>query len=54
MERTVRKDNTISHESKLYQIEEVVRTKKVTVEERVDGSLHITSNGGQLRYRQIE
>lgn len=53
-ERTVRKDNTISLDSKLYQIDETVRTKKVTVEERVDGSLRITSNGGQLRYRQIE
>lgn len=53
-ERTVRKDNTISLDSKLYQIEETVRTKKVTIEERVDGSLRIASNGGQLRYRQIE
>ena len=53
-ERTVRNDNTISYESKLYQIEKTVRTKKVTVEERVNGSLHITSNGGQLRYRQSE
>ena len=53
-ERTVRKDNTISLDSKLYQIEETVRTKKVTIEERVDGSLRITSNGSQLKYRQIE
>ena len=53
-ERTVRKDNTISLDSKLYQIEETVRTKKVTIEERVDGSLRITSNVGQLRYKQIE
>lgn len=53
-ERTIRKDNTISLDSRLYQIEETVRTKKVTVEERVDSSLRITNNGGQLKYRQIE
>lgn len=53
-ERAVRKDNTISHESKLYQIEERVNTKKVVVEEHIDGTLHITNKGLLLRYKEIE
>lgn len=53
-ERTVRKDNTISHESKLYQIEERVNTKKVVVEEHIGGTLHITNKGLLLRYKEIE
>ncbi len=43
-QRTIRNDNTISHNSKLYQIEESTKTKKVMVQERLDGSLYITSN----------
>lgn len=50
----MRKDNTISHESKLYQIEERVNTKKVVVEEHIDGTLHITNKGLLLRYKEIE
>lgn len=53
-ERTMRKDNTISHESKLYQIEERVNTRKVVVEEHIDGTLRITSKGLLLRYKEIE
>lgn len=52
-ERTVRKDNTIAHDGKLYQIEDGVRTKKVTVEERIDGSMRITSDGRGLGHREI-
>jgi len=51
--RTVKNDNTIAHDRHLYQIEERTRTKKVTVEQRVDGSLRITSHGVALKYREI-
>ena len=37
----------------LYQIEERVRTKKVMVEERIDGSLRIVSKGAPVRFHQI-
>ena len=51
--RTVRNDNTIAYNGKLYQIEEDAGAKKVTVEERVNGSLHIVSNTKSLKYREI-
>jgi len=54
-ERTVRNDNTISYEGKMYQIEEAVISRKVTVEEKIDGSMHIRTNRGKtLKHRQIE
>jgi transposase len=52
-QRTVRNDQTVAHNGNLYQIEEAVVSKKVTVEERLDGSLHITSAGAALKYREI-
>jgi len=52
-ERTVKNDFTIAHNCSLYQIEQATRAKKVTVEERLDGSLHITYKGQDLRYREI-
>jgi hypothetical protein len=52
-ERTVRNDFTIPYDGKLYQIEDRVKGKKVMVEERINGSLHITANGRDLRYRKI-
>lgn len=51
--RTIRNDHTIACNGKLYQVEERVKTRKVIVEERLNGSLHITSNGTSLKYRQI-
>lgn len=51
--RTVNNDNTIAHDRHLYQIEERTRTKKVTVEQRVDGSLRLTCHGGALKYQEI-
>ncbi len=51
--RTVRNDNTIAYEGRLYQIETAAGRKKVTVEERVDGSLQITSGGSSLRHTEI-
>ena len=51
--RTVRNDFTIAYNGKLYQIKDVVKAQKVVVEERIDGSLHITNKGLELRYREI-
>lgn len=51
--RTVKNDNTIAHNGRLYQIEENPKTKKVIVEEKIDGSMHIKSNGDGLKYREI-
>jgi DNA-binding Lrp family transcriptional regulator len=53
-ERTVRNDFTIAYNGKLYQIKDAIKTKKVTVEERMDGSLHITHRSIDLRYREIK
>jgi transposase len=51
--RTVKNDNTIAHERKLYQIEEPTLNKKVTVQERIDGKMLIVCQDKVLRYRQI-
>lgn len=51
--RTLRKDFTISYKSKLYQMENGVRSKEVTVEERVNGSMFITLNDVRLPFREI-
>lgn len=50
--RTVRKDNTIALDGRLYQIEER-SGKKVVVEEKLDGTLCIISKGASLRYKEI-
>ena len=52
-ERTIRNDFTVIHNRTLYQIEKATRAKKILIEERLDGSLHITYNGQDLKYRQI-
>ena len=51
--RTVRNDNTVVHNRRLYQIKEKVMSRKVIVEERLNGSLHISSNSANLKYREI-
>ncbi len=51
-ERTLRKDNTIALDGKLYQIEQQ-GGKKVVVEERTDGSMLVFSNGKSLTYKEI-
>jgi transposase len=50
--RTIRKDNTIALDGRLYQIEER-GGKKIVVEERLDGSLRMISRGRSLKYREI-
>ncbi len=52
-ERTVKNDFTIAYNGTLYQIEQATRAKMVMVEERLDGTLHITYKGQDLRFREI-
>jgi transposase len=49
-ERSIRKDNTIAFDGRLYQLEER-GGKKVVVEERVNGSLLVISKGVSLKYK---
>lgn len=51
--RVLRNDFTVMHEGKLYQVEETIRSKEVTIEERINGSLLITYKGRALRYKEI-
>jgi hypothetical protein len=51
--RGLRNDWTVSHDKKLYQVIDHVRTKSVIVEERIDGSIVITYKGTDLKYREI-
>ncbi|HUJ17877.1 MAG TPA: ISNCY family transposase [Nitrospirota bacterium] len=53
-ERTLRNDFTIAYNGKLYQIKDAVKAQKVAVEERMDGSLHISHRGLDLRYREVK
>ena len=52
-ERGLNNDSTIAYETKLYHILNRIRTKKVTVEERMNGRLFITHKGQELKYREI-
>ena len=51
-QRTVRNDTTISHNGKLYQLDNAT-SKRVNVEERIDGSMRIRSAGVSVPYREI-
>lgn len=51
-QRTVRKDNTIAYNGRLYQIKEN-SSKRVALEERIDGSLLIISKGETLKHEEI-
>lgn len=49
----IRNDFTIAHDKKLYQVLDKSVGKKITVEERINGALHIIYNGKRLKYKQI-
>jgi transposase len=51
--RSLGNDSTIRHEKKVYQIEDRLRTKRVIVEDRLDGSMRITYKGRAVRFHQI-
>jgi transposase len=52
-DRALRNDFTIAHNKKLYQIKSNIRAKKLTVEERTDGTMRIIHNGQKLKYQEI-
>ncbi len=51
--RVLRNDFTVAHNNKLYQIEDNVTAERVTVEERANGSTHITYRNTELKFREI-
>lgn len=52
-ECALRNDFTVAYDKKLYQIEDNIRTKKVIVEERTDGSMLIRHKGAILKFKEI-
>jgi hypothetical protein len=51
--RCLRKDFTIAHERRLYQIHDTVRAAHVLVEQRLDGTLRLTHHGRTLDFHVI-
>ena len=51
--RVLRNDFTVAHNGKLYQVKDNVNAEKVTVEERANGSVHISYSGTDLKFREI-
>jgi len=52
-EHALRKDFTVAHDKKLYQIDDNIRAKKVIVQERIDGSIVITYKDNLLKFKEI-
>src|SRR4030043_178491 len=52
-ERTLRNDFTVAHNNKLYQFEERTNASKVTVQDRIDGSMAITHKDRVLKFKEI-
>jgi hypothetical protein len=53
-ERVLRNDFTVVKDNRLYQVLDNIKADKVTLEERIDGSLRIYSGNKLLRYKHIE
>ena len=53
IERALRNDFTIAHNHKLYQVEDNVRTRKVIVEDKIDGSMLIRHKDTILKFKEI-
>lgn len=53
IKRTLNNDFTVAYDNKFYQIEDKVKTEKVIVEERLDGTRAITHNGLVLTYKEL-
>lgn len=51
--RVLRNDFTVAHNNKLYQVEDNPNTAKVTVQERSNGSIHISYRDTDLKFREI-
>jgi hypothetical protein len=52
-ERMLKNDNTIQYEGTLYQIDDKTRTKRVTVEEHINGSMKIRDKGVAVAFHRI-
>jgi transposase len=52
-QRRLNADRTLVHGGKRYQIEDRLRTQRLTVEEHLDGSLHIRHQGRAVQHREI-
>ncbi|MDP2994314.1 MAG: ISNCY family transposase [Anaerolineales bacterium] len=52
-ERALRNDFTVVHNNKFYQIKDNVRTRKVMVEDRIDGSMLISYKDSILEFKEI-
>jgi len=51
--RVLRNDNSIAYNGRLYQVEEKTNGRNVIVQERLNGTLKITSGETSLKYREI-
>jgi len=51
--RVLRNDFTVAYNGKLYQVEDNVNAEKVTVEERANGSIHISYRNTGLKFKEI-
>lgn len=51
--RCLRKDFTIAHEGRLYQVHDNLRATRVVVEEHVDGTMRLTHHGRALAFHAI-
>jgi len=51
--RTLRNDFTVAHNRKLYQVLDNVQTKKLMVEDRLNGSVIIRHKDTELRFKEI-
>jgi transposase len=51
--RVLRNDFTVAYNGKLYQVEDNPNAEKVTVEERANGSIHISYRNTSLRFKEI-
>lgn len=53
MQRRLNADSTVVHQGKIYLVEQRLQAQSVTVEQRLDGSLHLRHQGRSLGYREL-
>jgi transposase len=53
MRRFVRNDSTIFYGGKIYQLQQKVASRYITVEERIDGSIHLMNGNVSLNFNEI-
>ena len=51
--RVLRNDFTVAHNGRLYQVKDNVNSEKVTVEERSNGTIHISYGNANLKFKEI-